>query len=111
LTIAEGGGVIGNILNNSILRVDRNTTLSLGGTISGTGSFIKDGTGNTVFLGANTYTGGTTINSGMLALGGNGSLTGDIVNNGLFVNERTADWSYGGTMTGSGLFVHGSAAT
>ncbi|NKW81406.1 hypothetical protein HGG72_15550 [Ochrobactrum pecoris] len=42
--------------------------------ISGTGGIIKQGTGTAVFTSANIYTGGTTVNGGVLALGAGGRL-------------------------------------
>jgi fibronectin-binding autotransporter adhesin len=47
---------------------------SLTGKIEGAGSLVKDGTGQLSLTGANSYTGGTTINAGKVALGANTSL-------------------------------------
>ncbi|HYD04777.1 MAG TPA: autotransporter domain-containing protein, partial [Reyranella sp.] len=58
------------------------STISQG--ISGIGGLIKDGGGTLTLLGTNTYTGGTTVNGGVLRIGTGGSLptTGSITING-----------------------------
>ncbi len=67
------GGVsgFGNVsLNGGSLRVETDTTSpsSYTGDISGSGSLIKGGAGTLVLEGANTYSGGTTINAGAIRL-------------------------------------------
>lgn len=54
---------------------------TFGGTIGGMGGITKTGWGRQTLTGTNTYTGGTTINAGTLALGAGGALaTGGFVN-------------------------------
>lgn len=48
--------------------------LTLGGVIDGDGSFIKQGDGTNILTGANSYTGGTFISNGTLAVSGSGML-------------------------------------
>ncbi|WP_421999579.1 autotransporter domain-containing protein [Reyranella sp.] len=50
------------------------TTLTVGGTISNTGTLAKTGDGTLILTGTNTYTGATTVNAGTLALSGGGSI-------------------------------------
>jgi len=57
--------------------VTGSNTASLTGAISGTGSLTKAGTGTLTLTGANNYSGGTTINAGVLQIG-NGSANGTI---------------------------------
>ena len=54
--------------------------------------------------GANTYTGGTTINGGVL-LGDSSSITGNYTNNALVVFDQTGAGTYGGTMGGTGTLA------
>lgn len=68
------GSILGNVVNNGIFAIDRSSTFTFGGIISGTGAFEQLGTGTTIFTGANSYTGGTTISAGVLQLGLGGSL-------------------------------------
>ncbi|WP_310631341.1 autotransporter-associated beta strand repeat-containing protein [Paraburkholderia sp.] len=69
--------------------LDRAGTLTLNGTISGSGSVSQIGTGTTVLAADNTYTGGTTIANGTLQLG-NGGTSGSVVGN-ITVRQRDAE--------------------
>jgi len=60
VTLGAGGGT---------LDVNSGTTLTYGGVIAGTGSLTKADSGTLVLSGANTYTGATNINAGILQLG------------------------------------------
>ncbi len=66
----------GNITNNSVTGGLNLTALTLGGTtifsgiISGSGAIIKDGAGQVTLGGANTYSGNTIINTGVLQISG-----------------------------------------
>jgi autotransporter-associated beta strand protein len=51
-----------------------NNTIGLSGSLSGPGSLIKAGAGTLTLSGANSYTGGTTINDGTLRLGADNTL-------------------------------------
>lgn len=70
---SAGGGTIA--LGSATLTVGtNNTNTSYSGAITGTGSFVKTGTGTTTLSNSNnTYSGGTTLNSGRL--NANGSAT------------------------------------
>jgi autotransporter-associated beta strand protein len=54
--------------------VGTSTTLTLSGVLSGTNSITKEGTGTLVLSAANTYSGGTAINTGTLRAGNNAAL-------------------------------------
>ncbi|RZL85682.1 MAG: autotransporter outer membrane beta-barrel domain-containing protein, partial [Variovorax sp.] len=60
------GGVVGDIVNNATLAVNRSNTLNLAGAISGSGALRQMGVGTTVLSGANTYGGATTVAAGTL---------------------------------------------
>nr|WP_254200430.1 autotransporter outer membrane beta-barrel domain-containing protein [Lysobacter sp. MMG2] len=68
------GSVVGDIVNNGTLAVNRSDTFTLDGTISGTGALVQQGTGRTVLSGVNTYSGGTQINAGTLSVASDANL-------------------------------------
>jgi autotransporter-associated beta strand protein len=81
-------------LNEHCLKVGFNgLSQGLGGPISGTGALIKEGSGTLTLVGDNTYTGGTTVNEGVLELEGyNESMTGTIlVNDGAILRAGVDD--------------------
>lgn len=93
LQIGNGGGggsLAGNIANNSVLVINRSGALTLGGVISGTGTFAQNGNVTTTLSGANTYTGATTLNGGTLLV------TGAIGGSAVTVNDNA---TLGGTGT------------
>ena len=64
------GSVAGDIVNNSVLAINRSNAFDYAGVISGTGALNHIGTGTTTLLGHNTYTGTTTVNAGTLLVNG-----------------------------------------
>jgi autotransporter-associated beta strand protein len=67
-SLSGGGSVVLNT-TDSILSVGAaNTSTTFSGVISGSGSLVKDGAGTFALAGANTYSGGTTINDGAIRL-------------------------------------------
>ncbi|MBV9875162.1 MAG: autotransporter-associated beta strand repeat-containing protein, partial [Verrucomicrobia bacterium] len=109
----EGAGLYS--LGSKLLTVGSNnlsTTVSGiitdGGSSGGTGgSLVKVGTGGLVLSGTNTYTGGTMISAGILQLGSggaSGSILGNVVDNSLFAINRSDVFTFGGVISGTGLF-------
>lgn len=69
---SPGGSVAGDIINNASLIFSRYSEYTYSGIISGTGSIRKMGGSNKLILtGENTYTGGTTVQTGILQIGNN----------------------------------------
>jgi len=77
------------------------------GTISGQGALVKIGAGTFSLSGANVYSGGTTIEEGVLRLGAGagsaaGSVVGDIVNDASLSFARSNQYAFTGVISGTG---------
>nr|WP_234827057.1 autotransporter-associated beta strand repeat-containing protein [Rhodopseudomonas palustris] len=102
---ATSGSIVGDVVNNGVLQFNRHDSIGFGGAISGSGSLEKIAAGTLTLTGANTYTGGTTISAGTLQIGNGGttgSITGDVVNNGSLVFNRSDAAGFGGVISGTG---------
>lgn len=71
----EQGSIVGDIVNNAVLQINRANLLTLPGDISGTGQLWQQGTGTTVLSGRNTYSGLTRVQSGTLLASGANTLS------------------------------------
>ena len=99
------GGVVGAIVNDAALVINRSNALTLAGPISGSGRVTQLGTGSTTFTADNSYTGGTTIVAGALHLGDGGttgSVAGNIRNDSMLVLNRSNTLQLAGAISGSG---------
>ena len=91
-TAANATATIGTavVLNNAV-QVDvaeSDATLTISGSISGSNILTKTGAGTLALAGANTYSGGTTIDAGTLKAENNAALP--VCGNGLLVNGNDA---------------------
>ncbi|MGY4290079.1 autotransporter-associated beta strand protein [Bradyrhizobium sp. LM2.7] len=64
------GSIIGNVVNNGALIVNRADEVVLDGAISGTGSFAQNGPGTTRLDGNSSYSGATDVMAGKLGVNG-----------------------------------------
>jgi autotransporter-associated beta strand protein len=99
------GSVSGNIANSGSLIFSNTTNTTCSGNITGTGSVTKYGAGALTLTGDNTYTGGTTISSGTLQIGNNGtsgSIIGDVTNNSYLNFYRSDNIMFDGVISGTG---------
>src|SRR4029453_18857521 len=77
LQIGNGGAtgsLTGNVTNGGLFIINRSNAYTFDGVISGTGLFVQMGAGTTTLTATNTYTGGTTIPAGTLAVSADANL-------------------------------------
>jgi len=98
-----GGSIIGPVLNNGALVINRSDAVTFANVVSGTGMFVQDGTGTTTLTGANTYSGGTLISRGRL-IGDTMSLLGQIQNAAALEFAQGTAGIFAGQLFGAGLF-------
>nr|WP_234903066.1 autotransporter-associated beta strand repeat-containing protein [Ensifer adhaerens] len=109
LQIGNGGvagSIAGDVVNDSVLAFNRSDAFTLAGAISGSGAVRQIGTGTTILTGSNSYTGGSTISGGTLQLGNGGatgSITGNVVNDGILAFNRSDAVTLAGAISGSGV--------
>ncbi len=85
---------------------------SFSGIISGAGQLQKNTAGTLVLTGTNSYTAGTTINTGVLQIGNGGttgSIVGDVVDNASLVFDRSNGSTYAGNIGGTGTVTKNGA--
>ena len=117
LQIGDGGttgSVAGNISNDGKLVFNRSDDIAYGGIISGNGSLVKAGNGELTLTGDHTYTGTTSVGTGILRLGDggtSGSVSGNIVNAGVVVFNRADDLEYDGVISGTGQMQQAGSGT
>jgi autotransporter-associated beta strand protein len=108
-----------NIYFNNF-QVANSGTYNFGGTVTESRALTGGGaltvSGNTTLTltsGGNTFSGGSTVAAGstlQVGTGGaNGSLAGNVVNNGTLTFNSTSVTSYGGQITGSGTLIKSAA--
>jgi len=68
------GSIAGDVVGNGTFAINRSDTFAFGGVISGSGAFAQIGPGTTILTATNTYSGGTAINSGVLAVAADANL-------------------------------------
>ena len=118
---AQGGSIASSVFrstlaNDIVLGTGGLTTsdanqLVLSGKLSGTGGLTVAGTGQVTLGGANDYSGGTTVQTDATLLGDNGSLQGNIHNNGRLFFMQSSAGTYGGVLSGTGTVNKNDAGT
>ncbi len=104
LQLGDGGAsgsIIGPVLNNGTLVVNRSDAYTFDGRINGTGLFVQNGAGTTTLTGGNSYTGGTMVLNGRL-VGNTSSLQGTIRNDAVLEFMLASDGTFSGMLQGSG---------
>jgi fibronectin-binding autotransporter adhesin len=120
LQIGTGGaggvllGGTGSLVNNGTLVFNRSNDSTYSGVISGAGALKKQGAGTLTLDGNNSFTGGTTISDGVLQVGAGrttGSITGNLVNDGMLIFNRSDASTYSGIISGTGTIQNAGTAT
>ena len=100
----DAASLQGNITNNARLVFDQQSDGTFAGDLSGTGAFVKSGSGTLVLSGASSYSGGTLVGGGTLQ-GDTASLQGNITNNAQLVFDQQSNGIFTGSLSGSGSLV------
>jgi autotransporter-associated beta strand protein len=100
----------GDIVDNANVTFNQAAAGTYSDVISGTGSLTKTGAGTLTLSGANTYSGGTTVLTGVLQ-GDTTSLQGNIANSANVTFDQAAAGTYSGVMSGSGNLTKTGAGT
>jgi autotransporter-associated beta strand protein len=93
------GSILGNVVNNGVLSVNRSTNFTLSGAISGTGDLSKTGGGWLTLSNINSYSGETTINAGVIQGAANNALGTGVLTIGPGGNATTARLQLSGNAT------------
>jgi autotransporter-associated beta strand protein/T5SS/PEP-CTERM-associated repeat protein len=116
-----GEGIVNDSANTQTLALDltlganqtfatNTANLIVSGAISGNASLTKAGNKTLTLLGSNTYTGGTTVSSGILA-GTTTGLQGAIANNAVVNFDQSFTGTYAGVMSGNGSLLKTGSGT
>ena len=107
--VSFGGGIAGNVTNNSALVFATPGVLNTSASISGSGTLTETGPGSLTLSGTQTYTGPTAINAGSLTF--SGSLPpSDITNDGSLTLASSGSQIFGNVISGPGaVSVNASA--
>jgi len=118
LQIGNGGttgSIVGNVTDNGTLVFDRGDVVSFAGTISGFGNLVQSGSGTLILTADNIFGGGTNIASGSTLQLGNGgrtgSITGNVVDNGSLIFNRSNTLTFNAIISGSGNFAQNGSGT
>lgn len=111
-TVTEGTiNLAGSASANNTISTGSGVTATINSELTGTTGMTKSGAGNLTLGGTNSYSGGTTISAGTLALVGSGSLnaTATVSNSGTFdIAGLSGSSTTIGSIGGSGAIVLGS---
>ena len=109
--VAGGPITLNGTGGSTMIRVGDSTvagagfTATIASALTGTSGLVKGDLGTLILTGANTYTGGTTIEAGTLWIGNGGttgSVIGNVANSGTLAFNRSNDLTFAGVISGTG---------
>jgi fibronectin-binding autotransporter adhesin len=101
-----GGSLgFGNVANNGILKFNLTSNATVNGVVSGTGSLLQSGPGIVFLTATNTYTGGTTIDAGVLQVGPAALGTGAVANAGSLIFNIPGTATQANPISGTGAIT------
>ncbi|WP_343315400.1 autotransporter domain-containing protein [Brucella sp. BE17] len=107
----------GTLASNATIDASQSIAVSAGqvdGVLNGSAALTKTGSGTVTLTNTNNYSGGTTIQNGILVVGNGGtagSITGDVVNDGTLVINRSDRVDFAGNISGAGSVVLAGGGT
>lgn len=103
-TLTAGGTIL---LGAGSLSINSNVASSFAGTISGTGTLIKQGAGTLTIAGAGSFAGTTMVTAGTLQIGlySGSTLGGNVVDNSMVAFNLNNPAVFAGTISGSGSLI------
>ena len=96
--IGTSRSVRGDITNSAAVVFDQTTSGTYTGNMSGAGTLTKDGSGEVVLSGSNSYTGATTVSNGSLVVNGSVANTALTVQTGALLGGSGSIGSAGGAL-------------
>ena len=94
------------VFDNAVFAFNNSDSLVCYGSISGSGSLLKNGSGVVALSGSNTYNGATTVSGGTLLIGNGGAgaalASPTVVDNAVFGFDNFDTIAYPGSISGSG---------
>jgi autotransporter-associated beta strand protein len=100
VVIGPGGALPGNVANNGVLRFSPTSDTTYAGVVSGSGNFIKNGTGTLTLTGTSTYSGSTSVETGTLQVTGQiGASAITVANNATLGGSGQLGDGTGGSLT------------
>jgi fibronectin-binding autotransporter adhesin len=99
------GSIVGDILNDSALIINRTNAYTHAGNISGTGTLRKNSVGEVILTGTNTFSGDLTINNGTITGADSALGTGTIQMGANTVNAVTLNLANGTTVDNPIVFT------
>jgi fibronectin-binding autotransporter adhesin len=109
-----GGLGATSVTNHGTLTYSNDHNTAFVGSLTGSGTLIKEYNGTLVFTGTAMHTGGTTIASGTLQVGNGGStglISGNITNNASLAFNRVNSVTYASVISGTGTVTKSGAGT